>query len=39
MLIYLEKDTEREGEGDEHNEPGEGEEKPATHPNTVVTDI
>ena len=38
-IDYLEKDAEREGEGDDHHEPGDGEEDPATQPNTSVADV
>ena len=36
MISDLEADTEREGEGDDDEEPGDGGEEPATHPNTSV---
>ena len=36
VIPHLEADTEREGEGDDDEEPGDGREEPATHPNTSV---
>ena len=36
VIPHLEADTQREGEGDDDEEPGDGREEPATHPNTSV---